>query len=194
MFTPWWYGAYWPSASNYAILSPVRTGRNDYKLNFSCTLVKRFTLNAQCAILNLSLLFFVIPVDKVYLPLPKPVVSWCIWQKNLTGSKLRGRYHCYHVNDCSSKTLVIKGGVHFLRHCWPFITDLNFANKFGIRNSSETDDSITRYIFKRSTAFSQCFQITVRMSSKVKCFLQYFLPLTEFLNIQSQYLNVNLKT
>ena len=37
--------------------------------------------------------------------------------------------HCYHVNDCSSKTLVIKGGVHFLRHCWPFITDLNFANK-----------------------------------------------------------------
>ena len=132
MFTPWWYGAYWPSASNYAILSPVRTGRNDYKLNFSCTLVKRFTLNAQCAILNLSLFFFVIPVDKISLQLLKPVVSWCIWQKNLTGSKLRGR--------------------------------------------------------------CQCFQIKVRMSSKVKCFLQYFLPLIEFLNIQSQYLNVNLKT
>ena len=25
--------------------------------------------------------------------------------------------HCYQVNDCSSKILVIKNGGHFLRHC-----------------------------------------------------------------------------
>ena len=131
MFTPWWYGAYWPSASNYAFLSLVRTGRNDYKLNFSCTLLKRFTLNAQCAILDLSLLSFVIPVDKIYLQLSKPVVSWCIWQKKLNRFKIK------------RKILVL-------------------LNK------------------------------TVRISSKVKCFLQYFLPLIEFLNIQSQYLKFGL--
>ena len=28
--------------------------------------------------------------------------------------------HCYQVNDCSTKILVIKGGAYFLRHCQPF--------------------------------------------------------------------------
>ena len=28
--------------------------------------------------------------------------------------------HCYQVNDCSSKILVIRGDVHLLRHCQPF--------------------------------------------------------------------------
>ena len=28
--------------------------------------------------------------------------------------------HCYQVNDCSSKILVIKGGAYFLRHYQPF--------------------------------------------------------------------------
>ena len=55
----------------------------------------------------------------------------CTEKKNTASTiiKFKRIFHCYHVNDCSSKTLVIKGGVHFLRHCWPFITDLNFANK-----------------------------------------------------------------
>ena len=33
--------------------------------------------------------------------------------------------HCYQVNDCSNKILVIKGGAHFLRYCWKmaFVTE-----------------------------------------------------------------------
>ncbi len=28
------------------------------------------------------------------------------------------KIHCFQVNDCSNKMLVIKGGSHFLSHCW----------------------------------------------------------------------------
>jgi hypothetical protein len=37
--------------------------------------------------------------------------------------------HCYQVNDCSSKILVIRGDVHLLRHCQPFSMKKHFAYK-----------------------------------------------------------------
>ena len=41
-------------------------------------------------------------------------------QNNLIFSTVKAFPHCYQVNDCSSKILVIEGGVYFLRHCHPF--------------------------------------------------------------------------
>ena len=73
------------------------------------------------------------------------------------------------MSECSNKILVIKGGVHFLSHCWKLafllkgdgILDNNGSGSLSdvSNNSSETDDSITEYIFKRSTAFSQSAKI-----------------------------------
>ena len=40
-----------------------------------------------------------------------------------------GIFHCYQVNDCSSKILLIKGGTYFLRHCHPSIDKISFINK-----------------------------------------------------------------
>ena len=37
--------------------------------------------------------------------------------------------HCYQVNDCSSKILLIKGGMYYLRHCHPSIDKISFINK-----------------------------------------------------------------
>ena len=37
--------------------------------------------------------------------------------------------HCYQVNDCSSKVLVIKGGAYFLSHCQPFLSYIPFGTK-----------------------------------------------------------------
>ena len=39
--------------------------------------------------------------------------------------------HCYQVNDCSSKILVIKGGAYFLRHCQPFSNKISLLVKGG---------------------------------------------------------------
>ena len=38
---------------------------------------------------------------------------------------LSWKFHCYHVNDCSNKILLIKVGAHFLSHClkMPFVTE-----------------------------------------------------------------------
>ena len=71
------------------------------------------------------------PIPNYWAPEVINVLELGHWQYIFTClvETLDRKVHCYHVNDCSSKTLVIKGGVHFLRHCWPFITELKFANK-----------------------------------------------------------------
>ena len=35
-------------------------------------------------------------------------------------------FHCYHVNDCRSKFLLIKGGTHFWMRRWPFLMRTTF--------------------------------------------------------------------
>ena len=55
-----------------------------------------------------------------------------IWSGNVPywfRSVLLSIYHCYQVNDCSSKILVIRGDVHLLRHCQPFSMKKHFAYK-----------------------------------------------------------------
>jgi hypothetical protein len=50
----------------------------------------------------------------------------------LVGFHDLGNTHCYQVNDCSSKILVIKGRAYFLRHCQPFSNKILLLVKGGM--------------------------------------------------------------
>jgi hypothetical protein len=74
-----------------------------------------------------QVVMFLVPLQ-IFHPFVEPkylsLFFLCTWKSRYRKGKCK--VHCYQVNDCSRKILVIKGGAYFLRHGQPYSNKIFF--------------------------------------------------------------------